>query len=79
MIMDKVLGGVYKLKEVLIMENDRYGYRTSGGTAKVGQLFELIDLPDKKKKKYTLYPIDVKFPYHLYLRENDFERWFEKV
>lgn len=73
------IGDVYKLKEDLEMANDNYGYQTGGGIAKAGQLFELIDLPDRKKKKYTLYPLDVKFPYHLYLRENDFERLFEKV
>lgn len=44
----------------------------------IGELFELIDLPDEKKKKYTLYPINAKFPYYLNLRENDFKRLFER-
>ena len=77
--MEKVLNTIYRLKEDIIMSNDHYGYKTSGGVAKVGQLFKLTDLPDRKKKKYTLYPLNVKFPYNLYLRENDFERLFEKI
>lgn len=71
-------GDVYILLEDLDMCNDNYGFRTGGGTAKAGQRFELLDLPDCKKKKYRLLSLDVKFPYHLYLRENDFERLFTK-
>jgi hypothetical protein len=67
---------VYILLEDLDMCNDNYGFRTGGGTAKAGQRFELLDLPDRKKKKYTLLSLDVKFPYRLYLRENDFKRLF---
>jgi len=76
--MNYAIGDVYILLEDLDMCNDNYGFRTDGGTAKAGQRFELLDLPDCKKKKYTLLSLDVKFPYHLYLRENDFKRLFAK-
>lgn len=72
------LGGIYRLIEDTHMLNDTYGIKTGGSICKAGELFELIDLPDEKKKKYTLYPINAKFPYYLYLRENDFERLFER-
>ena len=72
------LGGIYRLIEDMYMLNDIHGEKTDGGICKAGELFELIDLPDKNKKKYTLYPVNTKFPYHLYLRENDFERLFVK-
>lgn len=76
--MNYVIGDVYILIEDLDMYNDNYGFRTGGGTAKSGQRFELLYLPDRKKKKFTLLSLDVKFPYHLYLRENDFKRLFTK-
>ena len=76
--MTYAIGDVYILLEDLDMYDDNYGFRTGGGIAKAGQRFELLDLPDCKKKKYTLLPLDVKFPYHLYLRENDFKRLFTK-
>lgn len=76
--MNYEIGDVYILLEDLDMCNDNYGFRTGGGTAKAGQRFELSGLPNCKKKKYTLLPLDVKFPYHLYLRENDFKRLFTK-
>ena len=76
--MNHTIGDIYILLDDLDMCNDNYGFTTGGGTAKVGQRFELLDLLDKKKKKYTLFSLDVKFPYYLYLRENDFERLFIK-
>lgn len=76
--MNHMIGDIYILLEDLDMCNNNYGVITGGGTAKANQRFELLDLPDKKKKKYTLLSLDIKFPYYLYLRENDFERLFIK-
>lgn len=76
--MNYAIGDVCILLEDLDMCNDNYGFRIGSRTAKAGQQFELLDLPDRKKKKYTLLPIDAKFLYHLYLRENDFKRLFTK-
>jgi hypothetical protein len=76
--MGYTIGDVFILLEDLDMCNDNYGFRTGGGTAKSGQRFELLDLPDCKKKMYTLLSLDTKFTYYLYLRENDFKRLFTK-
>ena len=69
----------FKLKEDLEMDNDYFGKRSGGGIAKSGTVFELIREPTPQKKKYKLMPCDVKFPYYLYLRKNDFNRLFEEI
>ena len=68
-----------RLKEDLKMDNDHFGFRTGGGIAKAGTVFKVLAEPSPKKKKYKLEPLNVKFPYHLYLRKNDFLRLFEVV
>ena len=68
-----------KLKEDLEMSNNHFGYSSSGGIAKAGTVFQVLSVPRPEKKKYKLQPVGVKFPYYLYLRENDFLRLFEKV
>ena len=68
-----------KLKEDLEMNNNHFGYSSSGGIAKEGTIFQVLSVPRPEKKKYKLQPVEVKFPYYLYLRENDFLRLFEKV
>ena len=69
----------FKLKEDLEMDNDWFGHRSGGGVAKAGMVFELISEPTPQKKKYKLLSCGVKFPYHLYLRKNDFKRLFEEA
>ena len=73
------MSNLFRLKEDLAMDNDNFGYRTSGGVAKAGTVFELLAEPTPKKKKYKLIPIETKFPYYLYLRENAFKRYFEEI
>ena len=68
-----------RLKEDLEMSNNHFGCFSSGGTAKAGTIFQVLSVPHPEKKKYKLQPVGVKFPYYLYLRENDFLRLFEKV
>ena len=68
-----------ELKEDLLMSNDNYGHLSGGGTAKAGTIFKVLEIPSPKKKKYKLEPQDVKFPYYLYLRENDFKRLFIEI
>jgi hypothetical protein len=68
-----------KLKEDLLMCNDNYGFHSGGGTAEAGTIFKVLATPSPKKKKYKLEPQDVKFPYYLYLRENDFKRLFIEI
>lgn len=68
----------YRLKEDIDLCRDYYGQISGGGIAKAGTIFELIATPTPKKKKYKLEIQNVKFPYYLYVRENDFQRLFEK-
>lgn len=70
---------LFRLREDLSMENDHYGHTSGGGVAKAGTVFKLLRKPTPEKKKYKLEPQNVKFPYYLYLRKNDFHRFFEKV
>ena len=70
---------LYRLKEDLLLCNDHFGNKTNGGIAKAGMTFELLHTPSPKKKKYKLLSVGIKFPYYLYLRENDFQRYFEKI
>ena len=69
----------FKLKEDLKMDNDWFGQRSSGGVAKAGMIFELLSEPTPQKKRHKLLSYGIKFPYHLYLRKNDFKRLFEEV
>ena len=73
------MGKIFKLKEDLPLDEDYFGVCKSAGTAKAGTLYELIAEPIPQKKKFKLTAIGVKFPYNLYLRKNDFKRWFEEV
>ena len=75
----KIMNEVFRLKEDLPMVNDHYGYTSGGGVAKAGMIFKLLREPTPEKKKYKLESQGVKFPYYLYLRKNDFKRFFEKV
>lgn len=70
---------VFRLKEDLPMDEDRFGVRRSGGVAKAGTLYELTREPTPEKKKYKLTVLGEKWPYNLYLRKNDFKRWFEEA
>ena len=70
---------IFKLKEDLPLDEDRFGVRRSAGIAKAGTIYELVAEPTPQKKKYKLTTIDEKYPYNLYLRKNDFRRWFEEV
>lgn len=70
---------LFRLKEDLPMVNDYYGYTSGGGVAKAGTIFKLLREPTPEKKKYKLEPQGVKFSYYLYLRKNDFKRFFEQV
>ena len=73
------MGKIFRLKEDLPLDEDYFGVRKSAGIAKAGTLYELIAEPTTQKKKYKLVIIGEKFPYNLYLRKNDFKRWFEEV
>lgn len=73
------MGKIFRLKEDLPLDEDYLGARRSAGVAKAGTLYELIAEPTLQKKKYKLAIIGAKFPYNLYLRKNDFRRWFEEV
>ena len=73
------MGKIFKLKEDLPLDEDYFGIRKSAGVARAGTLYELVAEPTPQKKKYKLTVIGVKFPYNLYLRKNDFKRWFEEV
>ena len=73
------MGKIFRLKEDLPLDEDYFGVRKSAGIAKAGTLYELIAEPTPQKKKYKLVIIGEKFPYNLYLRKNDFKRWFEEV
>jgi hypothetical protein len=70
---------IFKLKEDLPLDEDRFGVRRSAGIAKAGTIYELVAEPTPQKKKYKLTTIGEKYPYNLYLRKNDFKRWFEEV
>jgi hypothetical protein len=70
---------IFKLKEDLPLDEDRFGVRRSAGIAKAGTMYELVAEPTPQKKKYKLTTIGEKYPYNLYLRKNDFKRWFEEV
>lgn len=70
---------LYRLKEDLPLCNDYFGQKTGGGIAFAGMVFKVLKLPNSKKKKYKLLSVGIKFPYYLYLRENDFQRYFEKI
>jgi hypothetical protein len=69
----------FKLLEDLPLDEDWFGNRRSAGVAKAGTIYELVAEPTPHKKKYKLTIVDAKFPYDLYLRKNDFKRWFEEV
>ena len=69
----------FKLLEDLPFDEDWFGNRRSAGVAKAGTIYELVAEPTPYKKKYKLTTVDAKFPYNLYLRKNDFKRWFEEV
>ena len=73
------MGKTFRLKEDLPLDEDYFGTRKSAGVAKAGTLYELVAEPTPQKKKYKLTTIGAKFPYNLYLRKNDFKRWFEEV
>ena len=73
------MGKIFKLKEDLPLDEDHFGVRKSAGVAKAGTLYELVAEPTPQKKKFKLTIIGAKFPYNLYLRKNDFKRWFEEV
>ena len=71
---------IYRVKEEFSMRKTWYGDDLgSGGTAHVGDLFELDKEPDYKKKLYRLTKINTKFPFTLQIRPNDFKRYFEPV
>ena len=70
---------IFRLKEDLSLDEDHFGILKRAGVAKAGTLYELVAEPIPQKKKYKLTAIGVKFPYNLYLRKNDFKRWFEEV
>ena len=76
--MEIEIGKVYKAKEDFPICTDNYGTKSGGGTVKAGQRFELTDMLDEKKKMFTLYALDIKFPFSLYMRKNDFNRLFEE-
>ena len=69
----------FKLLEDLPLDEDWFGNRRSAGVAKAGTIYELVAEPTPHKKKYKLTTVNAKFPYNLYLRKNDFKRWFEEV
>ena len=69
----------FKLLEDLSLDEDWFGNRRSAGVAKSGTIYELVAEPTPHKKKYKLTTVNAKFPYSLYLRKNDFKRWFEEV
>ena len=69
----------FKLLEDFPLDEDWLGNRRSAGVAKAGTIYELVAEPTPHKKKYKLTTVDAKFPYNLYLRKNDFKRWFEEV
>ena len=69
----------FRLKENISLDRVHYSQRFSGGVAKAETVFELLAEPTPKKKMYKLIPCETKFPYYLYLRENDFKRWFEEI
>lgn len=71
---------IYRVKEEFTMQKTWYGDTLgSGGTAHVGDLFELDKEPEHKKKLYRLNKINTKFPFRLQIRPNDFKRYFELV
>lgn len=71
---------IYRVKEEFAMQKTWYGDTLgNGGTAHVGDLFELTKEPDAKKKLYRLTKINTRFPYVLQIRPNDFKRYFELV
>ena len=67
-----------RLKEDIEMNNNYFGHLSGDGTAKAGTIFKILSGPIPEKKMYKLEPIEVKFPYYLYLRKNDFKRFCEK-
>lgn len=74
------MGKIYRVKEEFTMRKTWYGDTLgSGGTAHVGDLFELAKEPEHKKKLYRLDKINTKFPFRLQIRPNDFKRYFEPV
>lgn len=73
------MGKFYRLTEDLKMQNVFYDYRSGGGVAKAGQLFELVKEPSPVKKLYRLVPCGVKFPYTLQVRPNVFKKCFIEV
>ena len=70
---------LFRLKEDLPLDEDHFGVRHSAGIAKAGTVYELVAEPSPKKKKFKLTTVGEKWPYNLYLRKNDFKRWFEEV
>lgn len=73
------MGKIYRLTEDLELQNVFYDYRSGGGVAKAGQLFELVKEPSPEKKLYRLVTCEVKFPYTLQIRPNVFKRYFVEV
>lgn len=74
------MGKIYRVKEEFTMYKTWYGDTLgSGGIAHVGDLFELDNEPEHKKKLYRLTKINTKFPFRLQIRPNDFKRYFELV
>ena len=69
----------FRLKEDFPLDEDRFGVRRSAGVAKAGTIYELVAEPSPEKKKFKLTTVGEKWPYNLYLRKNDFKRWFEEV
>ena len=69
----------FRLKEDLPLVEDHFGVCSGAGIAKAGTVYELVAEPSPKKKKFKLTIVGEKWPYNLYLRKNDFKRWFEEV
>lgn len=71
---------IYKVKEPFELSETWFGVDVpTKDQTKVGDLFELTKEPDTKKKLYRLTKINIKFPYVLQIRPNDFKRYFELV
>ena len=70
---------IFRLKEDLPMDEDRFGVRRSGGVSKAGTLYELIREPVPEKKMYKLTTLGEKWPHNLYLRKSEFKRLLEEI
>ena len=70
---------IYICIESFNIQNDYYG--TNYGNVRsvnVGDEYYLLREPTPEKKLYKLKKVDDKFDNHLYLRKNDFKRYFTK-